>query len=176
MKFALLMLILTSDALRLAGAQECPDRNSKEDQLRFLTEHHSNSLEADPTCVSIAFAELSHDDSFIPQLILLLNFERSTKWDSNLKSRESSYPAIGALRKKKAISYLISAIEEVDDEVVRVNAAEALDRIYDPCIQPALDLLRKEAQKDDLPSEKKLRLLAAAHHIENRLASRRCGP
>jgi len=130
MKFASLVIGLL--VLITAGtmvAQNCPAWREREALLQFLLDHRSNSTDADPDCVSRAFASLSYDKSYLGPLVKLLDFERSTKNDEKLFARSGKYPAISALARMEAIPQLINAIKESESDLVRTNATEALDLV-----------------------------------------------
>jgi hypothetical protein len=55
-------------------------------------------------------------------------------------------------------------IKEGDREVLRANAAETLYYSIHAC--GALRLLKRQSEKEDVPYEQKLRLEAAARHID----------
>jgi len=168
----LTLLLLVSPGFAQEG--QCPQYSDEPALLRFLQDHRSKSVEADPTCVRRAFAALSHDKSYIKALVELLDFERDYSHDEKLLSRSSQYPAIGALANSDAVPFLIKAIEENDNEVARINAAEALDLVYGECIQTAISLLEKEAIKPETYSEQQYRLRQAEKYIKERLGPRPC--
>lgn len=102
-----------------AQEQPCPEYSNQPALLRFLQDHRSNSVEADPMCVLRAFGALSHDKAYMKALVELLDFERDYSHDEKLIFRGNQYPAVGALGDPTAIPYLIKAIEENDNEVVQ---------------------------------------------------------
>lgn len=157
-----------------AVAQECPPSGQKDALLQFLLDHKSNSTDADPACVNRAFASLSRDKSYTEALVNLLDFERSTKKDDSLISRSSQYPAIAALARLGAIPQLVKVIEESDSEVVRTNAAHALDLIYRACFKEAITLLEREATNPSTNSVQQERLRAAEKYITEHFGSRTC--
>jgi hypothetical protein len=155
-------------------AQDCPPYRDKEALLRFLIEHHSHSTIADPACVDRAFASLSDDKSFTEFLVKLLDFEHSIKNDGNLMGRTSQYPAIGALARLKAVPELIGVIKESDSELVRTNAAHALDLIHTTCVQIAVEILETEAANPNTTINQRERLQAAEKYINEHVGPRPC--
>ena len=156
------------------NAQDCPKASEKGALLQFLLDHRGNSLDADPGCVDRAFASLSLDKVYIDALVKLLDFERSIKSDTSLIGRTSQYPAIGALARLKAVPQLIAVIKESDSELVRTNAAHALDLIHSSCIQVAVDMLDKEAANPNTPSYQQERLREAKKYISEHVGPRPC--
>jgi hypothetical protein len=159
---------------RPLSAQECPAWSEREALLKFLLEHRSNGTDADPNCVSRAFRSLSYDNSYSGALVKLLDFERSTKNDEKLFARSSQYPAIGALAHLQAVPQLVKVIEESDSELVRMNAAYALDLVYYSCVQTAVALLEKEATNPTATSVQQDRLRAAGKYISEHFGPRPC--
>ena len=155
-------------------AQTCPSWSDKQALLQFLEAHRSNSLEADPRCVNRAFATLSRDKSYTKDLVQLLDFERSTKEDDALLARSSQYPAISALARNDAVPYLVAAIKTSDRELVRTNAAEALDLLYRACVKNAVKMLENEAEQSGLTAEQQDRLRTAGQYINKHLGPRPC--
>lgn len=155
-------------------AQTCRSWSEKQALLQFLENHKSNSLEADPRCVNRAFATLSRDQSYTKNLVQLLDFERSTKEDGALLARSSQYPAISALARNDAVPYLVAAIKNSDRELVRTNAAEALDLLYRICVQTAANMPEAEAAKSGVTAEQQDRLRTAGKYINEHLGPRPC--
>jgi hypothetical protein len=143
----------------LAGAlfaQDCPAVGDKAALIRFLQENKAHGTEADPNCVSRAFAELSYDKSNVKLLIGLLDFERSTKDEISVTTPGTRYPAIGELASigQPAVPHLIKAIKNSDSELVRHNATWALDEILrSKCLRDVIKLLTNEGNKPGTTAE-----------------------
>ena len=121
MPFLLVLLICA------ASARQCPGLEGKTPR-EYLESHKAHGTEADPICVSQAFAFLAHDKTNTPILVDFLSFERSTKQDYAVIDRSDQYPAINALMKisKYAVPNLIKAVRDDNSELVRMNAAYTL--------------------------------------------------
>jgi hypothetical protein len=154
--------------------QPCPEYSDKAALLQFLQDHRSNGVEADPECVDRAFAALSHDKSYTEALVQLLDFERNDKNDNSLRARSSRYPAIDALARSYAVSYLVRAIKENENEVIRMNAAEAIDLVYRTCVRTAISMLESKAKKPETVAEQQVRLRDAEKYISEHLGPRPC--
>lgn len=152
----------------------CPEYSDRAGLLQFLQDHRSNSLEADPQCVMRAFGSLSEDKSYTDALAQLLDFERNDKDDDALKSRASRYPAVNVMCRPYFVPYLVKAIKESDNEVVIINAAEAIDLVYRTCPQRTIATLESEASKPETSFEEQERLRAAEKHLNERLNRRPC--
>jgi hypothetical protein len=158
-----LLLILSFGA---GFAQDCPKWGDKAGALKFLQDNKAHGTDADPACVSTAFATLSHDKSAAEPLVELLDFERSTKND-DFKTHGKRYPAIGALIiiGQPAVPYLLKAITESSGELVRVNAAHTLGAIYAPCIRSLIASLEKQAAKPGTTANQQASLRAAEDYL-----------
>jgi hypothetical protein len=154
--------------------QPCPEYSDKAALLQFLQDHRSNGVEANPECVNRAFAALSHDQSYTESLVQLLDFERNDKNDSSLRARSSRYPAIDALARPYVVSYLIRAIKENENEVIRINAAEAIGLIYRTCVRTAISVLESEAKKPETAVEQQVQLRDAEKYVNEHLGPRPC--
>jgi len=137
-------------------------------------DHKANSTAADRHCVDGAFITLGsatgyRNKNYIKFLVGMLDFERSMPQDY-AEASEQKYPAINELHHlyglgKNVIPYLIRGIKESDSEVLRANAAETLYYSISAC--RALRVLKRLAEKEDVPYEQKLRLEDAAKHIDD---------
>ena len=143
--------------------------------VQFLLDKKASSTAADRYCIDDAFTTLTsatmfRNKNYIKFLVGMLDFER---WVPDYaEASEQKYPAIGHLYSlsgggKNIAPYLIKAIKESDSEVLRTNAAETL--IY-PSACKALRLLKREAEKEDLPSDQRMRLEDAAKYIDDRFS------
>jgi hypothetical protein len=168
------LIVVLWTYLGFGQEKSCPAHYDLEGLLQFLREHRSNSLDADPQCVRRAFAELGDDKKYTEALIDLLDFERNTKGDEKLITRGSQYPAINALAHPFAVPYLIKVIKENDNEVVRLNASEALEMTYSLCITTAISILEKEASKPEATADQQVRLRNAEKYINERFGPRPC--
>jgi HEAT repeat protein len=172
-KYACIELTLLFLACQ-AFSENCPPFGEKGALLQFLLDHKSNSLDTDPACVSRAFASLSHGKSYARDLVALLDFERSTQNDDHLLTRDSHYPAISALGNPDAVPYLIEAIKESESELVRTNAAEALDLAYSTCADAVVLILEDEAVKPEATVQEQDWLRAAGKYIRENHGGRPC--
>jgi hypothetical protein len=151
--------------------QKCP--TDARGSYQFLLGHRSDSLEVDPECVNRTFAHIGvpamyrHNRFYSKALVDLLDFERDYRNDEKLITRSNQYPAIDALDFPAAVPYLIQAIKQNDNELVRTNAAEAIHLIYQSCVPAGATRLQKEADKPGATSEQKDRLQAAAEYVKN---------
>lgn len=155
-------------------SQTCPEIKNEKIAAQFLVDHKANSRAADRHCVDAAFVTLSFATQFkkknyIEFLVGMLDFERWTPVDY-AEASEQKYPAINTVHHlsgagKNVVPYLIKAIKESDSEVLRANAAETLYYSVSAC--GALRTLKREAEKDDVPYEQRVRLEAATEHIKD---------
>lgn len=163
------ILFLSSESI----SQDCPVKNEKT-AVQFLLEHKANSRAADRHCVDVAFVTLSFATQFTKKnyvefLVGMLDFERSTI-EEYASPGEQMYPAIHELNHlsesgKNVVPYLIKNMKESDSEVLRANAAETLYYSVSAC--GALRLLKRQAEKAEVPYEQKIRLEAAAKQIND---------
>jgi hypothetical protein len=155
-------------------SQTCPELKDEKAAVQFLVDHKANSRAADRHCVDVAFLTLSFATQFkkknyIEFLVGMLDFERSTIQEY-ASPGERKYPAIDELNHlsgmgKNVVPYLIKAIKESDSEVLRANAAETLYYSISAC--GALRMLKREAEREDVPYEQRIRLEAASKRIED---------
>jgi hypothetical protein len=155
-------------------SEECQAWSEKKELLQYLLDNKSNSLQASPACIDRAFGNLAGDKKYIGALVALLDFERSTQNDDHLIGRSSHYPAIGALDNFNAVPYLMDAIKEDESELVRTNAAEALDLVYTTCADAIVHMLGLEAMKPKVTVQERDRLRAAGKYIQENHAGRPC--
>jgi hypothetical protein len=179
MQFKCICIAIAILFLARAGiSQECPEIRDEKTAAQFLVDHKANSTAADRHCVDVAFVTLSFATQFkkknyIEFLVGMLDFERSTI-EEYASPGEQKYPAINELHHlhgagKKVVPYLIRGIKKSDSEVLRANAAETLYYSIHAC--GALRLLKRQAENEDVPYEQKLRLEAAARHIDELTSS-----
>jgi hypothetical protein len=179
MQFKCICIAIAILFLARAGiSQECPEIRDEKTAAQFLVDHKANSTAADRHCVDVAFVTLSFATQFkkknyIEFLVGMLDFERSTI-EEYASPGEQKYPAIHELNHlsetgKKVVPYLIKGIKESDSEVLGANAAETLYYSIHAC--GALRLLKRQAENEDVPYEQKLRLEAAARHIDELTSS-----
>jgi len=171
--FITLVCLLISAA---AMAQDCPQWGDRTGAVKFLEENKPNGTAADPECVDRAFSTLAKDKSSVEVLIGLLDFERSMEKDHSLKGVSSKYPAVGALVSigRPAVPRLLKAIKEASSEIVRTNAATALEGMYRICEKQLIDKLESEGAKPETLSEQQERLREAEKYIEQRHVASSC--
>lgn len=170
-------ICVATTILLLAGtglSQGCPKVKDEKAAVQYLLDKKASNTEADHYCVDNAFAILGHatefrNKTYITFLVGMLDFERWTP-GLTMEAGEHKYPAMGVLvylqkSGKNVAPYLIKGIKESDSEVLRTNAAETLYHSISACA--ALSLLSREDEREDVPYEQKLRLEAAAKHIND---------
>jgi len=171
--FTTLICLLMSAA---AMAQDCLQWGDRARAVKFLEENKPNGTAADPECVNRAFSTLAKDKSNVEVFIGLLDFERSLEKDHSLKGVSSKYPAVGALVSigQPAVPRLLKAIKETSSELVRTNAASALEGMYRTCEKQLVDKLESEAAKPETLPEQQERLREAEKYIEERHVASSC--
>ena len=165
---AITILFLTCEGI----SQQCPEIKDVKTAAQFLVDHKSKSTAADRHCVDAAFEGLTfatgyRNKNYIEFLVGMLDFERWTP-EEYVEAGEPKYPAINELHHlngmgKSVVPYLIKGIRESDSEVLRKNAAETLYYSISAC--GALTVLKRQAEMAEVPYEQKIRLEAAAKHI-----------
>ena len=168
--------------LACAGfSQECPKVKDKKAAVQFLLDNKANSTAADRQCVDEAFLKLTlatqfDNRNYIPFLVSMLDFERQVTEDESADNYRPKYPAIFRLvflsRIRDVGPSLIKAIKQSDSEVLRTNAALTLNNSIGGCA--ALSLLSREDEREDVPYEQKLRIEAAAKHINDWISNQPC--
>jgi hypothetical protein len=168
--------------LACAGfSQGCPKVKDEKAAVQFLLDNKASNTEADRYCVDNAFAILGHATAFrnktyIKFLVGMLDFERWTPGLTN-EAGEQKYPAMDVLvylqkSGKNVAPYLIKGVKQSDSEVLRANAALTLNNTIGGCA--GLRLLSREDEREDVPYEQKLRLEAAAKHINDWISNQPC--
>jgi hypothetical protein len=165
---AITILLLACTGLSQERFDE--ERENEKAAVQFLLDNKANSTAADPHSVDAAFAALSfatgyRKKNYIKFLVGMLDFER---WTPNYsEASERQYPAMSELMAlqglgKNVVPYLINGIKNSDSEVLRTNAAETLLRM-NHCL--GLTMLKKEADKEEIPFDQKERLETAVKYI-----------
>lgn len=150
--------------------QKCPA--DAKTAYRFLLDHRSDSLKVDPQCVDQTFAIFNmrarfsrKRDFYIKALVDLLDFERVDE-DPDFNHHFTQYPATEALHFPVSIPYLVDAIKQTDNELVRKNAVDALLGIRGSgqCKSAIVTRLSKEAEKPETTPQQKTHLQMAANY------------
>jgi hypothetical protein len=172
-KCACIAIAILLPACKLTS-QTRPEIKDEKTAVRFLVDHKANSRAADRHRVDLAFVTLSFatqvkKKNYIEFLVGMLDFDRSAI-EEYASPGEQNYPAIHELNHLSETGgnvapYLIKSIQESDGEVLRANAAETL--YYSASACGALRMLKRQAEKEDVHCEQKIRLEAPTKHISD---------
>jgi hypothetical protein len=118
---------------------------------------------------TLSVATQFKNKNYIEFFVGMLDFERSTI-EEYASPGDRMYPAIDELNHlsgtgKNVVPYLIKSIRESDSDVLRANATETLYYSVSAC--GALRMLKREAEKENVPYEQSIRLEAATKHIKD---------